>query len=273
MDASEQRYGEHLMARKPILRIVRSLARSGGTLIGKCIGCMDHVNLISEIHPADLVTTSPMMQAQKWFGLVNAKDIGHWKIRPPSVLQFISMCESRARARGDTLVLRDWSHLDYIGVPFTKPGYRFALRDELESVFDIRFTTTVRHPIDQYMSLMQLPMIQKKLRFEKYLTGCHEFAKFANKYGFYRYEDFTKDPDSILRSICKDIEVHFDANYNTNWQSYTTITGDTNPSLGRGASKKAIQFFERKPIDTALLEAFRNNDEYQQTCKLLGYDA
>lgn len=262
-----------IMGRKPIIRVIRNLARSGGTLISKCIGCMDHVTLISEVHPADLRTTKPMMQAQKWFGLVNLKDVAHWKLRPPNMLQFVSLCESRASGRGDQFVLRDWSHLDYIGVPFTEPKYGFALSDALSAVYNIKFATTVRHPIDQYMSLIQLPVVQPKLNFEKYLYGCMKFAEFAHEHGFYRYEDFTKDPDTVLRSICDDLSLEFDAGYTHKWQSYTTITGDTNPSLGRGSEKKEIQFFERKPIEDRILQAFRENDDYQRACELLGYDA
>ena len=260
------------MAKKPVIRVIRNLARSGGTLIGKCVGCMDHVTLISEIHPADLKTTKPMMQAQKWFGLVTAKDMVRWKVRPPSFLQFVSMCDTRAIGRGDTLVLRDWSHLDYIGVPFTKPKFGFALSEALEEAYDIRLATTVRHPIDQYMSLMQLSVVAPKLNFDLYLQGCLRFAQFAHAHGFFRYEDFTRDPDTVLRSICAQIDLPFDEEYRTKWQRYTTITGDTTPSLGRGSTKKEIEFFERKPIDDGLLEAFRENNDYQQACELLGYE-
>ena len=259
--------------RKPTIRIIRNLARSGGTLIGRCIGCMDHVTMISEFHPADLGTTQPMMQAHKWFGLVDDKDIKRWKVRSPSAFQFVSICETRASARGDALVLRDWSHLDYIGVPYAKPGYGFALGEMLEGAYEVKTITTVRHPVDQYLSLMGLPVVASKMGFEQYIEGCLAFAKFAGEHGFYRYEDFTQDPDSILESICNDLGLGFDESYRDKWFDYTTITGDTQPTLGRGSMKKTIECFERKPMDEALLERFRSNDDYLQACSLLGYEA
>ncbi len=258
---------------KPVMRIVRNLARSGGTLFGKCLGCMDKVTLISEIHPGELATTNPMMQAQQWFGLITAKDVAQWKVRPPSVLQFVSMCELRASARGERLVLRDWSHLDYIGVPFVKPGYGFALGDMLESAYDLRVVTTVRHPIDQYLSLMGLPVVMQKLDFERYCFGCLKMSEYASAHGFYRYEDFTKDPDAVLASMCSDLELPFDQGYREKWSTYTTITGDTTAMLGRGSVKKTIESFERKPMDDGLLDAFRGNGDYQRACELLGYEA
>lgn len=273
VDERERGFGGRAMSRKPTIRIVRNLARSGGTLIGKCIGCMEGVTLISEIHPADLKTTKPMMQAQKWFGLIQTKDIVQWKVRPPNVLQFVHMCDTRAQAMGQTLVLRDWSHLDYIGVPFATPKHGFALSDALEAAYDVEFVTTVRHPVDQYMSLMQLHVVSEKLVFEKYLYGCMRFAEFAAEHGFTRYEDFTKDPDSALRSLCEGLNLDFDPGYRDRWHQYTTITGDTVPALGRGSMKKTIEHFERKPIEDSLLAAFRENGDYRRACALLGYEA
>ena len=261
------------MSRKPIIRIVRNLARSGGTLFGKCLGCMDGVTLISEIHPGDLGTTNPMMQAQQWFGLITAKDIAQWKVRPPSVLQFVSMCAMRASAKGEMLVLRDWSHLDYIGVPFARPGYGFALGEALSAMYDLRVVTTVRHPIDQYLSLLGLDVVAQRLDFEQYCLGCLKMSEYASEHGFYRYEDFTKDPDAVLAAICNDLELPFDEGYSSKWQGYTTITGDTTPMLGRGSVKKTIESFERKPMDDGLVEAFRGNGDYQRACELLGYEA
>ncbi len=264
--------GKGTTACKPVMRIVRNLARSGGTLIGKCLGCMEGVALVSEIHPADLRTTRPMMQARDWLGLIGPKDLVRWKVRPPSVLQFVSVCDARAAARGRSLVLRDWSHLDYIGVPFAEPKYGFALGEALEPAYEIRSSVTTRHPIDQYLSLMQLHVVAPRLDFDRYCLGCARFAGFAAEHGFHRYEDFTADPDTVLRAMCAELELGFDAGYREKWASYTTITGDTVPSLGRGSRKTEIVPMPRKELDAALMERFRGNEDYRRACGLLGYE-
>ena len=260
-------------AKKPTMRVIRNLARSGGTLVSKCIGCMDGVTLISEIHPADLRTTNPMMQASKWFGLIGKKDLMRYKMRPPSVLQFVSTCDQRSNDKGSTLVLRDWSHVDYIGVPTVmQPKHGFALRDEIDSVYDVRCSVTTRHPIDQYLSLIQLDVVRPHLVLEKYCTGCMKFAEFAVENGFHRYEDFTKDPDTVLRAMCEELAIEFDPGYRDKWHKYTTITGDTVPSLGRGSQKKEIVSMPRKAVDEALVEQFRANADYVRACELMGYE-
>lgn len=264
--------GSKTRTRGPTIRIVRSLARSGGTLIGRCIGCMEGVALISEIHPAELRTTNPMMQARDWLGLVTKKDTDRWKVRPPSVLQFVSTCQMRAAGSGRTLVLRDWSHLDYIGVPYATPGYGFALGEALAPAFEIRSSVTTRHPIDQYLSLMQLHVVASGLEFDGYCLGCVRFAEFAAGHGFHRYEDFTANPDAVLAAMCDELAMPFDASYRDRWASYTTITGDTNPGLGRGSQKREIVAMPRKAVDPALVERFRGNADYRRACELLGYE-
>ena len=255
------------------MRIVRNLARSGGTLVGKCIGSMDGVVLLSEIHPAELRVTNPMMQAYQWFGLVDKKDLTRWKTRPPSVLQFVSLCETRAAARGDTLVLRDWSHMDYIAAPYGRPKHGFGLGEALETAFDLRVSTTTRHPLDQYVSLMQLPVVARALTIEGYCAGCMHFAEYAAEHGFHRYEDFTREPDRVLRLMCDELELAFDAGYADRWFTYTTITGDTQPGLGRGSTRREIVEMPRKDIDPALHERMKANDDYIKACELLGYES
>lgn len=257
---------------KPTLRIIRSLARSGGTLVAKCLGCMDDVTLISEVHPGD-PKSKIRTQAHEWFDLIDSKTVRWWKIRRPSMLKIVSTIEPRATARGEVFVLRDWSHWDYIGVPFTKPKFGYALKEALESMYDIRTATTVRHPIDQYMSLIQLSIVARKLDFDSYLYGCMRFAEYASEHGFYRYEDFTKAPDNVLGAMCEDLKMPFDSQYVDKWHAYTTITGDTVPTLGRGVLKKSIQSFDRKPIDKKLLDQFRANKDYLRACALLGYSS
>lgn len=257
---------------KPTIRIIRNMARSGGTLLGKCIGSMDPVVLLSEIHPGDLRSTNPMHQARDWFGLVGAKDMMRWKVRAPSLLQFVSLCDTRARGKGRTLVLRDWSHLDYIGVPFVEPGYGFALGESLEAAYELRVSVTTRHPLDQYLSLSQLWAVAPHVDFDKYCHGCLRFAEYASGHGFHRYEDFTADPDGILGEICRELDLEFDPSYRQRWHQYKTITGDTEPGLGRGSTKREIVPMPRKEVEPALLERFRGNDEYLRACSLLGYD-
>ncbi len=262
------------MGKKPKIRILRNMARSGGTLIGKCIGCMDGVVMISELHPGNMAATKPMMQAHKWFDLVTKRDLAMWKMsKGPSMLQFVARCQTRASGRGDVLVLRDWSHLDYIGKPFVEPGYGFALADSLGDAYEVVQISTTRHPVDQYLSLQSFPGFKDLIPVDAYLKGCVAFAEFAAANGFVRYEDFVADPDAGLGKICDALEIEFDASYAKKWHQYTTITGDNANTGGRSSEAREIRPMPRKAVDEELMDRFRVCQDYERACSLLGYEA
>ena len=261
-------------SQKPRIRILRHLARTGGTLITKCLGSMDKVVVLSEVHPAVLNATDPMKQAVEWFGLVSKKQMLRWRnLRGPRFEQFVWARHDAAESRGEHLVLRDWSHLDYYGKPFIeKPLMGSGLRDSLTELFEIIEACTVRHPIDQYLSLGKIAAIPE-IDWELFLDGNLAFAKYALECGFVRYEDLTSDPDGKLRELCGMLKLDFDPKYAQRWASYTTVTGDIGKQGGgRGAREVQIKSFKRKAVDEGLVERFRSDARYQETCQLLGYE-
>lgn len=262
---------------KPKIRVLRHLARSGGTLISKCIGSMDDVVLLSEVHPANLAVTNPMRQAAEWFGLISASQLSAWKMRKgPSFEQFIWACHDGAAGQKKTLVIRDWTHMDYHAFPFGKPTYLAGggngLRDALSGMFEVVETSTVRHPLDQFLSLTSTAVGDSIPR-DLYLDGCAAFAEAAVETGYIKYESFTDDPDGSLGVLCERLGLGFDAGYRERWSSYEYITGDTVKTVGRGNQRAEIRPLKRREIDEGLLEEFRGSAAYQKTCELLGYEA
>ena len=78
-------------ADRPHIRIIHMMARSGGTIIAKCLGVMSGVVMLSEVHPAVatlmhqpnkrnqhalcvLWSFDPLRQADQWFGLLTRED-------------------------------------------------------------------------------------------------------------------------------------------------------------------------------------------------------
>ncbi len=257
---------------KPTIRILRHLARTGGTLITKCLGSMDGVVVLSEIHPANLAVTNPMMQACEWFGLIDKSQIAKWRqMDGPSMLQFVGMCETRSSAREDSLVLRDWSHLDYYGLPYTKAMMGTGLRDSLGDAYEIVEACTTRHPVDQYVSLSGVGVIGE-IDWDLFLNGNLAFARYAIDTGFVRYEDLTSEPNGQLKKLCAMLKIDFDPGYAERWSSYENITGDVARGGSRGTRESVIRPLVRKQIDQDILARFRDDERYVETCKLLGYE-
>lgn len=273
---------------RPHVRIIHMMARSGGTIIAKCLGVMPRVVMLSEVHPAVaslvhqprsrrnqnamgvLWSFDPLRQADQWFGLLAREDKDRIRAarRPLSFAASIEMIARRADQQSKTLVLRDWSHLDYLGEPFTSsPPYSFTMVRELEPSFRLTRAITVRHPIDQWLSMRNLPMIRDEIPLEAYLRGCRRFAEEAAALGFTRFEDFARDPQVHARALCDRLGVDFDPGFEQRWSSYKTITGD----VAGSRAQTAITLPPRREVDSALLDRFEANEDYRATIGLLGY--
>ena len=180
---------------KPMIRILHNMARSGGTIISRCLGCMKDVILLSEIHPfAKRVASQfgnqfdPLHQAQAWFDLFSQDEVIELQNSNLSYAQTIKLIHDRVQAQNKILVLRDWTHLDFTGVPFiTKPTYSFNQVAFLQDDFQILNTAIVRHPIDQWLSLDKLSIVHGKIDIKEFLHGYLEFSRRAVKTGFIRY--------------------------------------------------------------------------------------
>jgi len=257
----------------PRLRVIHHLARTGGTVISKCIASLPGVVLLSEVHPVgmgfkQLRLYNPLVQAGAWFGLISRREFDKAEAEGMGFAEAIALIEGRASARGKVLVIRDWTHLDYTGLPFVRrPPMRMLLPEALADRFDLTRIATVRHPIDQWLSLTKLPGYDR-IRPAMFMPGYRRFAEHAAEMGFIRYEDFTRQPDAQMRLLCGRLDLAFDTSYASRWADYRTITGD---NTGRSSGSRRIEPLPRRQTDPALLEEFRNLPDYGLAIRLLGY--
>jgi hypothetical protein len=266
----EQATNVRVAGKKPVIRILHNMARSGGTVISKCLGCMENVVLLSEIHPLGATWFNPLDQAREWYKLLTDSDIEQvQKAGGVSFNSAITLIYERAVAQDKTLIIRDWSHLDYTAVPFVEnPVYRLAIAETLQNDFRIKHKATVRHPVDQWLSLRQLDAMRGKITLEAFLVGYRKFAEACRDIGFVRYEDFTRSPEESMKTLCESLDVSYDAGFIKKWWRYTNITGDTNSKRG---AKREIKQTRRQEIETGLLEQFERNPDYIEAIEILGY--
>lgn len=256
----------------PELRLLHHLARSGGTLISRCLASMQGVALLSEIHPAGAAlyypNYDPLDQAGRWYGLFDAAEAARiGRTRPERFAATIALIEERCRARGLALVIRDWSHLDFIGAPYRREtGGRLETVAALAPHFALRSFATVRHPIPQWLSLKRI-LGGSELSLERYLAGCRSFAEQAITTGFVRYEDFTREPERIMAEIAAALDLAYDPGFVDRWPSWRRITGDM-PTV----EKSTIAPWQPRALPPGLASRFAASDDYQRTIALLGYE-
>jgi hypothetical protein len=236
---------------------------------------MEGIVLLSELHPLATRYFNPIRMAINWFGLLSQDDIANLQKKGNiSYPQAIELIEQRSRERGDILVLRDWAHLDFIGLPLvTSPPYRPLLYSALENSFDIIRISTTRDPVTQWKSLIEVELMLEPLRsgafgLDQYLAGYRKYAELCIKTGFIRYEDFLLNPDLEMRKLCEQLQIDFDPDFINKWHDYKTITGDIN----NPRSSNQIKMPPSRPIEPDLRKKFLANEDYHRACELLGYE-
>ena len=259
--------GIQSVMKKPIIRIIHHMARTGGTVISKCLASMDEVILLSEIHPLGIKKFNPVSQAHEWYDLFSEQEMQDILAAALEFSDMVRIINDRVDKHGKKLVLRDWSHLDFTAVPFLpKASYRLQLYDSLVPEFDIFCIATTRHPIDQWLSLDNLAIMNGKINLQQYLYGFLKFAEKAKQIGFIRYEDFIRQPDETLRRVTGSLQISFDAGYKDKWMHYTNVTGDT-------ANKQQEIKPQKKPqLKRNVLKKFEKSKDYWAALDILGYE-
>jgi len=192
------------------IAILYSLARSGGTLISKCLGCIPGNILLSEINPR-WAYFNPLDQAKDWFRVIHERDIlalkdsGNYNY--PGAIKLIS---DRCSEKCLNLVIRDWTHVDFIPGNYpVSPVYKLSRLEIMQKGYEVRHIALTRHPVDTFLSLARLSDYRVKIRIVQYLYGARAYAEAAASVGFVRFEDLCLDPDAALENICNTLHQRF----------------------------------------------------------------
>lgn len=250
--------------------VVSHLASSGGTAISKCIGTMGGVTLLSEVHPfasMAVAAMNPLYQYQRWFGLdetLGAEVAALADQGDATFADVIEVLAIDANRRGTTLVLRDWSHVDYVRGGGLPPSAHPRLIEALAPRMEISRLVTTRHPLDIWLSLLSSGFAAPGALADV-MRGMRQFAQYAHQSGYLTYEAFTETPDDWLQEATRRLDVPFDPGWADTWGSYTKITGDS------GRRSNAIAPRPRRPVSESMRAGVEANADYRLACELLGY--
>ena len=170
--------------------------------MSRCIGVMPGVALLSEINPASVKLFSrfdPLYQDRNWIHLLEAADLERLsQLRMEETEAFrdaIATFHLRATESGRHLVLRDYSYIDFIGIPFCpNPPQKLMLYGALPAGIPTRSVALIRHPVDQWSSLRKHDLVGDVLHPAVF---CDAYASFLDQLGdipVHKYEDFVDNP-------------------------------------------------------------------------------
>ncbi len=257
---------------RPVFRLIHALGNPSFAQFLKCLGAMDKVSMLTDMHPLGMNIFSPLLQAQNRYALF---DESGWEIllkKNITFEQIMSRAHVALEERGETLVVSNWSHLDFIAQPFlATPSYEMYTSERMAKIFDLREIFVVRHPICQWQSYCRETNVDEHISVEEFLRGYLHLAEQAIKGTIFRCEDFATDPDRILREVCEHLEIEFDPNYADNWPFNMNVTGDAVVMVLEKRALDTLSAPSPKDVDPALMERIQADTNYQKILELLGY--
>lgn len=254
---------------KKTIPVIHQLARTGGTIIGRCIGSMRGVTLLSEINPRGKYAErmlDPIYQGEHWFKLLTPDQADKLRERNADFCEIIDVLYEEAAARDNQLVVRDWTHVDYFDWPVPSPPQELSLESALHANFNVRSICVVRHPLTQWLSWRRYRP-ENPISISEFLSAYIRFAERAFEIGFVRYEDFCSNPDASLQSICQSIGIKFDPSYEENWTGYLPISGDDYVYL----ENRKIHKTKSRSIPPSVVQQFLKHKDYFYAVELFNY--
>lgn len=246
------------------IRLLLALDGAGAPLVTQCLGAMSDIVVLSRIHPLGLDRINPLEQAYKWFELVTDADIERMKSQADWPFhEIMQMIAERAEKKGQTLVVADWSDLDFIGdKPVSELSGIFLHPTALETRMDPTSVALVRHPVDQWIHLQnQLGPDAPSL--EIFIRGCRRFSECLEGIETIRFEDFLADPGAMLQTLCGYLDAPFNTDWESGWKDYEFVMGEPARRKPEGAAEVVLT--------EEIMAAFESNPDYAPTVEKLGY--
>lgn len=205
---------------KPTLRILHNLARSGGTIVARCLASMDGVALLSEIHP-DHGIFDPAKQAREWYGIDVPTGLGF--------VDTIAAIETACRAHRQALVLRSWDHIDYMPSQWRADALPMhsTIAEALAPRFELRRAAVIRDARAMFASLRRFLPEEHCPQPGAFARGHQAFFAMAlGTVAIVSYPAFVKHPEASMQVLCDGLGLTYDGGFVTKWQRYRNVTGD-----------------------------------------------
>ncbi len=239
-------------------------ARSGGTLLNRCLGSLPNTVVLSEVNPlgsgggAPIKADTPYEQALRWYGInLKSRDF------TGSILELIEFCKQK----GLSLIIRDWSVVNFMPMPQNnyEPPYRFLTLEALKNKCNVTAFAFVRNAIDVFLS----QGAEINIFSSSYLQYVKAIINL--RIPIFKFEDFCKFPEKVLGSICRLGEIDFSDTFR-NFSSFVNVNGDVQvKGKSRGGRYNEIIVLPRKRVGAKKADIINNCEKIKEANELLGY--
>ncbi|MEP0857776.1 glycosyltransferase [Trichocoleus sp. DQ-U1] len=253
--------------------VIYAFARSGGTLINRCLGCIPGNIVLSEVNPHASVVPIEV-QARDWFKLLSPIDFPEFAKK--SYAEKIQWLAIFVQQQGSHLIIRDWVTLNFLAQA-SNDIYVPSVFLEQELYlshygFSCRPLVLTRRSADVYESITRTFEQFRNLSVQDFGTYYLAYAQAVSRYPVFHYENFCREPEKELKRICDTLDINYNDSFLTEFSKFEYCTGDnTLLTSSRGNKLEKITVMKSNHECEAYLAASLDAD-CQQADKLLGYE-
>ena len=249
-------------------------ARSGGTILNRCLGSLPGTVILSELNPlgggkgiGPVSYRTIKSQSKNWYGIDLSSDDDHFV---ESALELEEICRSSDKQ----LIIRDWTYVNFMSAQENNyhPPNRFLILEALKDHCHLVPFAFVRDAIDVYLSIAKhIEMSDFDLTSFSGHYATYVKALIASHIPLFRYEDFILDPESIMKSICESTGLTYSPAFR-DFHEFNKVNGDVQfGKTSRGARKKDLMPLPRKSISESQIKALNQCEAMIEANRLLGY--
>ena len=254
--------------------IFYAFARSGGTLVNRCLGSIPGNVVLSEVNPYCSVIEAEQ-QAKDWFSLMSETE--YQAVCHESYAGKINYIATKARLAAQKLIVRDWVTVNFLadclGDNLLTPSQVLEQEVYLSHYgFEILPVVICRHSADVYESLVRTFAQFRTLPINEFGSAYFEYTKAVCRYPIFHYEDICQNPEKFIEKICHILEINYNPSFLKNFKNFMTCTGDNKlPQASRGSKLREISLLDSNKTSKSYIAAMQN--EYcRQADILLNYD-
>ncbi|QQS61471.1 MAG: hypothetical protein IPN70_00855 [Candidatus Moraniibacteriota bacterium] len=249
---------------KPIV-VMMAYARSGGTLLNRCIASIPNTFVLSEVSIEALCPSSCSTikeQSKEWYGL---------ELKSEGFIENITEIYEYCISKNLTLVVRDWTFGSFVPSRYNnfKPSKSLATLDALFKFFPVIPIAFVRNAIDVWLSLNASP----RTFYDKNLDFLYELTTslVGKEVMIFKYENFCNNPIQEMKKICGHIGINYSDLF-LNYADFKNVTGDIDlPGHSRGIERGEIGLLPRRESFTLFLDEINSKTKANKINQILKY--
>lgn len=261
-----RRAGSGPGAQAPV-RLLHHFACSGGTILSRCVAALPNVLMLSEIDPLSPIVRNYDKRPFTPTDLI--ADLNH----DPRVLSpdarvevFLGAFRELYRIAGQNgryVVVRSHAHSHFC--TRVDPVSRPTLTGIVARVAPTREVITVRHPVESFLALNHHGWIHfAPATLDEYARRYLLFLEAHDGCPILKYEEFTRDPKTVLAEIADHLALPFAENFEALAPLFK-LTGDS----GRSGDKIASR--PRRSISESFAKVARDSAHLKTLCERLDY--